>query len=108
MIPSEYRNAVQINPLQFPLLLFKIEDAKCWTNQLLKDPPSKAERLYAMLTPQEKVVVSRMALGLRTKEIGETLNISPFTVQCHIRHVFKKIKARNPAHLIALLSGFAP
>ena len=107
MIPAEYRNTVQINPLQFPLLLVQIEGTKSWTNQLVR-PQTKAEKLYELLTPQEKVVVAKLAAGLRIKEVGEALNISPFTVQTHVRQIFAKIHARNPAHLIALLSGFTP
>jgi two-component system, NarL family, nitrate/nitrite response regulator NarL len=42
------------------------------------------------LTPREKEVVRLICQGLRNKQIGEQLRITPGTVKVHLMHIFEK------------------
>lgn len=54
------------------------------------------------LTPRELEVVSEIALGRRTRQIGEDLFISPNTVRTHVRNAMDKVGARTQAQLVAI------
>jgi len=54
------------------------------------------------ITKQEYRVLKLLAGGLSTKEIGEKLFISAFTVETHRRHLLQKFKAANIAELIKM------
>lgn len=59
-------------------------------------------RSPGQLTPRESEVVSLLAEGLRDKEIGQRLYISPHTVGATVCRASKALGARNRAHLVAL------
>jgi DNA-binding CsgD family transcriptional regulator len=42
-------------------------------------------------------------LGLTNKEIAEKLDISLFTVQCHLRNIFEKTGIKRRAQLANLI-----
>jgi two-component system, NarL family, nitrate/nitrite response regulator NarL len=48
-----------------------------------------------LLTQREADVLTQIARGLSTQEIGVNLEVSPNTVKSHIRSLFTKLGARN-------------
>ncbi|HLT86139.1 MAG TPA: response regulator transcription factor [Sphingobacterium sp.] len=53
-----------------------------------------------VITRREKEVLSLMASGLSSVEIGEKIFISPLTVESHRRNLLQKFKSSNVAALI--------
>jgi RNA polymerase sigma factor (sigma-70 family) len=60
---------------------------------------AEAERLAA-LTPREREVLEKAALGLHAKEIAAALGISPRTVEVHKTRIMAKLGVRNVAELV--------
>lgn len=76
-------------------------------------PPQIASHLAAHftdepLTEREIDVLRRAAEGNRNREIAETLGISEETVKVHVKHIMRKLKARDRTHatVIAARRGF--
>jgi DNA-binding CsgD family transcriptional regulator len=59
----------------------------------------------AALTPREREVVQRVALGRSTPQIATDLNLSPATVRSHVRNAMVKVGAHTRAQLVALVLG---
>ena len=53
-----------------------------------------------VITRREKEVLSLLAAGLNSVEIGEKIFISPLTVESHRRNLLQKFRANNVAALI--------
>jgi DNA-binding NarL/FixJ family response regulator len=47
------------------------------------------------LTRREKEIVQLVCSGLKNKEIGESLSITPGTVKVHLMHIFEKTGAKD-------------
>jgi PAS domain S-box-containing protein len=56
-------------------------------------PPSSSPR--AQLTPREQEVLRMLATGAGTREIADSLFISPMTVRTHIRSLLEKMRAHS-------------
>jgi len=54
------------------------------------------------LTPREREVVAKVALGRRRQEIADELFISDATVKTHLRNAMHKLDVRSQAQLIAV------
>lgn len=54
------------------------------------------------LTHREFDVMDGYRRGSRGKEVADWLQLSPFTVQTHVRNIYSKLDARSMAHAIAL------
>ena len=54
------------------------------------------------LTPREREVVAKVALGRRRREIADELFISDSTVKTHLRNAMHKLGARSQAQLVAV------
>lgn len=61
--------------------------------------------LAGSLTPREREVVRRVALGRSTPQIAGDLNLSPATVRSHVRNAMVKVGAHTRAQLVALVLG---
>jgi DNA-binding CsgD family transcriptional regulator len=59
----------------------------------------------AALTPREREVIRRVALGRSTPQIARDLNLSPATVRSHVRNAMVKVGAHTRAQLVALVLG---
>jgi PAS domain S-box-containing protein len=54
------------------------------------------------LTPREREIVGRVALGANTRRIATELSLSQETVRSHVRNAMAKTGAHTRAHLVAL------
>jgi DNA-binding CsgD family transcriptional regulator len=57
------------------------------------------------LTPREREVVRRVALGASTRQIAAELYLSPATVRSHVRNAMVKTNAHTRAQLVAIVLG---
>jgi two-component system, NarL family, response regulator NreC len=55
---------------------------------------------YDLLTGREREILQLLAEGKTNKEVATALNISPYTVETHRRHILEKLNLHNPAELI--------
>jgi DNA-binding NarL/FixJ family response regulator len=62
-------------------------------NRPLRHPPSSSAR--AQLTPREQQVLRMLATGAGTREIADSLFISPTTVRAHVRNLLHKMRAHS-------------
>jgi DNA-binding CsgD family transcriptional regulator len=53
------------------------------------------------LSPRERQVLERVALGRSAKEVASELGIAHRTVERHIENARNKMRARNKTHMIA-------
>ena len=77
-----------------------------WLISELPPGDAQAQRLAtAALTPRETEVLSWIAKGKTTRDVGESLGMSPRTVNKHLEHVFEKLGVETRAAAAALASG---
>jgi two-component system, NarL family, response regulator NreC len=55
---------------------------------------------YDLLTTREREILQLIVEGNANKEVATTLNISPYTVETHRKHILEKLNLHNPAELI--------
>lgn len=55
---------------------------------------------YDLLTDREREILQLLAEGKANKEVAAALNISPYTVETHRKHILEKLNLHNPAELI--------
>jgi DNA-binding NarL/FixJ family response regulator len=55
---------------------------------------------YDLLTNREREILQLVAEGKANKEVATALNISPYTVETHRRHILEKLNLHTPAELI--------
>lgn len=55
---------------------------------------------YDLLTTREREILQLVVEGKANKEIATSLNISPYTVETHRKHILEKLNLHNPAELI--------
>jgi DNA-binding CsgD family transcriptional regulator len=68
--------------------------------QPLRDVPGQAN-----LTPRERLVLAEILMGLSSKEVARSLDISPRTVEFHRANLLKKYGAKNTADLVRKVLG---
>ena len=56
----------------------------------------------ARLSVRERDVLTRLAAGDSTDEVGAGLAMSPHTVRTHLRNIMRKLDARTRAHAVAI------
>ena len=64
----------------------------------------------SVLTPREIEILNLVSKGLTNKEIAEIVSLSRFTVECHVRNIYKKLAVRSRTEAIfeARARGFLP
>jgi DNA-binding NarL/FixJ family response regulator len=77
--------------------------AKVVLDAYLQDSTAGSDDPYSQLTEREREVLILVAQGHSTREIAETLHISPNTVDVHRAHLMRKLDL----HSIAEISTFA-
>lgn len=80
---------------------FGLEQRRMDHENARREDGRKLERL----TPREREVLDRAALGLHAKEIAAQLGISPRTVEVHKTRVMEKLEVRNVAELVRFSLG---
>jgi DNA-binding CsgD family transcriptional regulator len=60
---------------------------------------------HELLTPRERVVLAQIVTGASSKGAGETLRISPRTVDSHRSSILQKLGAKNIADLMRIVLG---
>ncbi len=97
------KNASQSDILEAVHTVLKGERYLKYVDQLLSDkdviPP------HSKLTSREKEVLRLIANGLTSKEIAETMSISPETAKTHRRNLLKKLHLDNTAKLVAFANN---
>jgi DNA-binding NarL/FixJ family response regulator len=56
------------------------------------------------LTPSERRVAEVAAKGLTTRQIAESLYVSPKTVEYHLRHIYQKLDIASRQELKRLIA----
>lgn len=64
-------------------------------------------RLHLSLTPRELEILEMVSKGLTNKDIGRAIQVSPFTVRNHVRHIIAKMEVgnRTEAASVAMQQG---
>jgi DNA-binding CsgD family transcriptional regulator len=81
--------------------------ASCRENELSKSARPLADipaRHQMRLTPREKDVVAQMLRGFSNKQISACLALSEYTIENHLRRIYKKFDVHSRTALIAALS----
>ncbi len=81
---------------------------KVVTHLTAKQPGYRGEGMVEALTDREVEVLQALADGQSNKEIAETLYISVYTVQVHLRNIFGKlgVSSRTEAVTYAIKQGW--
>ena len=53
-----------------------------------------------ILSPREKEIVKLISEGLSSREIADSLNVSPRTIEAHRANIYRKLGMHNLADLI--------
>jgi PAS domain S-box-containing protein len=61
--------------------------------------------VYRDLTAREREIVGQLAVGKGTKEIAQTLNISPRTIDGHRARIIRKVGAKSASDMLAKVIG---
>lgn len=69
---------------------------------------SAFEYLLENLTPREKEVMQYVVAGRHNREIAETLEISPRTVEVHKAHLMEKLRVKSVPELVRLSLSCTP
>ncbi len=60
--------------------------------------------LTDLLTKAEHTVALHVAAGMTSRQIAETLFVSPRTVDAHLAHIYRKLGITSRARLAALMA----
>lgn len=61
------------------------------------------ERLVLTLTKREREVLTLISGGLSTKEVADSMKVSPATIKSHVSHIITKFGVRNRVEAILLV-----
>ncbi len=59
-----------------------------------------ANQQIETLSPRESEILGLVAQGLGNREIAEQLNLSRYTVECHIKHIYRKLAVSSRTRAI--------
>ncbi|WP_367140564.1 MULTISPECIES: response regulator transcription factor, partial [Streptomyces] len=62
----------------------------------------------ALLTQRELEIARHVARGLTNQQIARELELSPHTVNYHLRNIFRKLAITTRVKLSTILSGLTP
>lgn len=67
--------------------------------------PKPCKEGLALFTPRQIEIIQCSARGMMVKEIADKLGISRWTVQAHVRDIYKLGRVHSMAHAVATLYG---
>ena len=73
--------------------------------ELQRERPGLDQRLLGMLTPRQSEIAALVAEGLSDREIAECLFLSRFTVQQHVKRIYRVLDVDSRVALTRLLLG---
>ncbi len=95
----------QLTPGQHEQVIFELEiDGAQYSIVCRRLPPSVSPSPPASLSPRELMIARLIAKGLPNKNIGDLLEISPYTVATHLRRIFIKLDVSSRAAMVARLA----
>jgi DNA-binding NarL/FixJ family response regulator len=65
-----------------------------------------AEKTGDLLTQRQMMVVEALCQGMANKQIAYELGMSEHTVKVHLRHIMRKLRARNRTEVAVLTKDF--
>lgn len=77
--------------------------ARMLVKSFVKHGPTTSQ--VEQLTAREQEILGLIAQGYRTKEVADTLHISNFTVESHLRNIYDKLHVRSRAGAVAMYLG---
>jgi two-component system, NarL family, nitrate/nitrite response regulator NarL len=95
---SELINAIQ--SVMMGQAFFSPEISQIVLNDYIFTEDNKIDKKKTTLSNRETEVLTLIAKGFSSKEIGELLNLSSRTIETHKEHIMKKLKVRTTAEII--------
>lgn len=93
---SPHASRLVIYELKSVICQMATQENRANPHHLFERSTAAAEYRYnATLTPKEQQVIPLLAAGMPTKLIANQLSVSPFTINQHLRSIYRKLKARN-------------
>lgn len=87
-IRSVLRGGAPIDPFMARRIIAELQPAPV---QATQQPPAPSQTAGSTLTVREQEILQLVADGLTNREIAEKLELSRFTVECHVKHIYRKL-----------------
>lgn len=109
-LKKPFRPSVDLQRIQIHLSLansFAIEN-QAESDSSLSSPTSLSGNQAESLSEREREVLILLSKGLTRKEIAGLLNISPYTINDHVKSIYKKLDVNSKSEVtrIAMSMGF--
>lgn len=75
----------------------------CALQNLLQPCQASAQDIMARLSPREQEVARHVGEGMQNKQIAYQIGISEFTVENHLRRIYRKLEVNNRTAMAARL-----
>lgn len=104
-IRSVLRGGAPIDPFMARRIIAELQPAP--SPAVTPQPPEPTQAATGTLTVREQEILQLVADGLTNREIAEKLELSRFTVECHVKHIYRKlaVSSRTRAVVIARSQG---
>lgn len=103
-----------VKPMDFNLLISTLKNAVSTTRSansesiISEAPEASVQNEHAILTEREREILSLTSEGHSSKAIGDSLSLSPRTVETYRERAMKKLKLRNRSEVIQFVLKTAP
>ncbi|MGG4605808.1 LuxR C-terminal-related transcriptional regulator [Paenalcaligenes sp. Me131] len=87
-IRSVLRGGAPIDPFMARRIIAELQPSPA---QVVATPPEPSQTANSTLTAREQEILQLVADGLTNREIAEKLELSRFTVECHVKHIYRKL-----------------
>ena len=100
--------AAALNDLATQLLRYRfrvdLTGADGRTARVHPTPATSHSDIAQLLTASEWRIATMIANGSTNREIAQTLNISPKTVEAHLSHIYRKANVHSRSQLAVLIA----
>ncbi len=90
-IRSVLRGGAPIDPFIARRVIAELQPAASPVAHTPANAPANAQVPEAILTVREVQILQLVADGLGNREIAEKLFLSRYTVECHVKHIYRKL-----------------